>query len=76
MERFGHRRLCKVIHETFGLDAQAPYSGSVFDLKNGCWEKEEAPVRIKKPETRAQDAIQGLKAIRPLPDFWRPASVC
>lgn len=55
----------KLIHETFGLDAQAPYSGSVFDLKNGCWEKEEAPVRIKKPETRAQDAIQGLKANTP-----------
>ena len=55
----------KLIHETFGLDAQAPYSGSVFDLKNSCWEKEEAPVRIKKPETRAQDAIQGLKANTP-----------
>ena len=55
----------KLIHETFGLDAQAPYSGSVFDLKKGCWEKEEAPVRIKKPETRAQDAIQGLKANTP-----------
>ena len=55
----------ELIYKTFGLDAKAPYSGAVFDLKKGCWEREGVPVRIRKPETQALNTIQGLRANTP-----------
>lgn len=35
-----------MITDKLGLSVECPYSGSVFDLAAGCWEKIAAPVRI------------------------------
>lgn len=40
----------KCLREEHGLDAQAPYSGDCFDLINGVWAEQVAPVYAKKKE--------------------------
>lgn len=40
----------------FGVAADAPFSGSVFDLVSGAWENTAEPVRIDGREEKAQAA--------------------
>ena len=57
-----------LIREKFALDAEAPYSGAVYDLALGCWEKEEVPVRIQKGE--AKEARRLEKSNTPYARLW------
>ena len=44
------------LRERFGVVADAPFSGSVFDLLSGAWENAAEPVRIDGREEKAQAA--------------------
>lgn len=50
------------LRDELGLDAEAPYSGAVFDLKQGKWEKAGEPVRIQKTETGKPKEARGNTA--------------
>ncbi len=50
------------LRDELGLDAEAPYSGAVFDLKQGKWEKAGEPVRIQKTETGRPKEARGNTA--------------
>lgn len=53
------------LREEYGYDADAPYSGSVYDLLAGCWVKSEVGVRIaqkKEGNRRAKDVFMRLVA--------------
>ena len=44
--------LASLITERFGIPAEAPFSGSSFDLARGEWIRLEPPVRVKKEKSR------------------------
>lgn len=53
------------LHNEYGIDSSAPYSGSVFDLIKGEYEHEALPVYIKKKDSarkRAMDVFGRLLA--------------
>ena len=41
------------LRNRLGLDAEAPYSGSAFDLAKGVWITRAAPRRVEKLESKA-----------------------
>ncbi|MBQ6514706.1 MAG: MBL fold metallo-hydrolase [Clostridia bacterium] len=47
--------LAGLLTERFGLPAEAPYSGSVFDLLKGEWIRLEPPVRKKKAPAKKEE---------------------
>lgn len=44
------------LRSRMGLDAEAPYSGSVYDLATGRWVTKAVPVRIQKAESKTSRA--------------------
>ncbi|MDY3919313.1 MAG: MBL fold metallo-hydrolase [Candidatus Limivivens sp.] len=50
------------LREELQLDAEAPYSGAVFDLMSGSWEKSGEPVRIQKTEPAIPKQARGNTA--------------
>ncbi len=51
--------LTGLLTERFGMPAEAPYSGSSFDLLKGEWIRLEEPVRRKKEKTAAEPKAKG-----------------
>ncbi len=51
--------LTGLLTERFGVPAEAPYSGSSFDLLKGEWIRLEEPVRRKKEKTTAEPKAKG-----------------
>ena len=51
--------LTGLLTERFGVPAEAPYSGSSFDLLKGEWIRLEEPVRRKKEKTAAEPKAKG-----------------
>ena len=49
----------KCLKEEHGLDAEAPFSGAIYDLANACWEKEGIKVYVKseKPVERHRSDV-------------------
>ena len=49
----------KCLKEEHGLDAEAPFSGAIYDLANACWEKEGVKVYVKseKPVERHRSDV-------------------
>ena len=49
----------KCLKEEHGLDAEAPFSGAIYDLANACWEKEGSKVYVKseKPVERHRSDV-------------------
>ena len=49
----------KCLKEEHGLDAEAPFSGAIYDLANACWEKEGIRVYVKseKPVERHRSDV-------------------
>lgn len=47
------------LHDEYGYQVDAPYSGSEFDLAEGCWIREAAPVLLepKKPAAAHADTV-------------------
>lgn len=41
-------QFCRHLENTLGLDAEAPFSGSIYDLASGAWVKQEAGIPIVK----------------------------
>ena len=58
----------RLLNERFSLDAKAPYSGSVFNLKEDCWEKIGVPVPIKK--SQGKESRNPEKANTPFARLW------
>jgi metallo-beta-lactamase family protein len=58
----------KLVTETVGIPAEAPYSGAVFDLTKNVWETVGVPVRIEKKEDREAKRLE--KANTPFAHLW------
>lgn len=56
-----------LLAERFGVDAEAPYSGAVYDLGAERWEKIGVPVKIEK---REKEAKHQAKANTPFARLW------
>ncbi|MBR4830997.1 MAG: MBL fold metallo-hydrolase, partial [Butyrivibrio sp.] len=53
----------KCLHDEYGFDTYAPYSGTEFDLISGTFMKEGVPIPVKKKEaTLISDVYSRLKA--------------
>lgn len=54
-----NKKFAACLHDEYGYQVDAPYSGSEFDLAEGCWIREAAPVLLepKKPAAAHADTV-------------------